>query len=305
MKRIPFLRLAVAAAALLLIATGVRAADPLLSVVPRDTEIVVGINVPQILDSDFFQKIRKTRPRLLAQLNQQSQRMGVDIEKDVDNIYLFGRIGSREMGGLIVTGKIDQAKLIGVLRVYADYQTSQVSGMTIHEWFDRGVGKKKYATFMPDGPVIFWNSKEILDASLEAIRNDLKSLLSLPEAKQLPAESNHDAVWILLSNRLNRVPIPAQYQFASLMAVFTLMPKDLNIHVLIQPMSDDAKQQWLTSIRQMLLAMQFMEENEMAQELAFRSDIKGTEGGRSIDFKSKVNLDVIMETVGYMISLRQ
>lgn len=302
MQLLHSLRLAaLAAVALLAASITARAADPLLSVVPRDTEVVIGINVGQILDSDFFQRIQKVRPRILAQLSQQSTRFGIDIQKDVENIYLFGRIGQREMGGMILTGKINQEKLLATLRMNGDYKKTQVGDMPIHEWFDRASGAQKYATFMPDGPVIFWNSKETMDASLEAIGNDTKSFLSLTEAKQLPATRNSDAAWVVLSNRLNRIPIPPQYQLVSLTAIFTLGPKDLNLRLLLLPGTDEAKDQWVTMGRQMLLAMQFQEENEMAQEIGYRTDIKANEGGRTIDLRSKINLDVIMDTISMAI----
>ena len=142
-----------AAALALALAGTATAADNLLSYAPADTQIVIGINIRKVADTPFVQKMirEKGGEKAEAQLAVLQGIAGVDLLKDLDRAWLWGRPDDDDSIGVVVEGRINQEKLLNLLKANEDYTTSVMDGVTVHEWKDKGEKRIKYGLFLPEG----------------------------------------------------------------------------------------------------------------------------------------------------------
>ena len=172
-----------------------------LSMVPKDYEFVAGANARQIADSELFKKFLKMRPGMRNQMQRLERSMGVDLTRDVDRIYVYGKSDNQDSIGIILKGRIDPQHVLQTVAGVSGVTTRTVYGLPVHDFRDRNDGRSKCCAFLPDGTAIFWNSQAAMENSLKAVSDASQSFLGTPEADLIPDEANASALWAVSVDR--------------------------------------------------------------------------------------------------------
>jgi hypothetical protein len=274
-----------------------RAAADVLSLVPKDDEVVVGINVRQVVDSALFQQFVKVRPRARDQAAFLEKVLGINILTDVDKVYLFGKIRNEESMGVVFKGRIDQRKVLATLAAYPDNTTQTVYGLPVHGWFDIRAKKKKFCTFLPDGTVIFWNCQQTMETSLAAVNDKALSLLESPDGKIVPDETNKATAWLVMINREDRLRRLRQYEVDRMTAFVTMSAKDVQGQMQMTCKEAEDAQRWVQMMQGVILMGKSQQDNRLLQEMATRTQINLKPDGKTADLTTALDVQNVVDMI--------
>lgn len=294
---------ALALTLLLLAGSVMPARGDLLSLVPKDDELVVGINARQIADSELFQRLVKVRPRAGVLLRYLEQQIGVNVMKDVDKVYLYGKINNEDSMGIIFKGRIDSQRILAALAKYAENTSETLHGMTVHGWRDPRAGRNKFCTFLPDGTSIFWNSREAMEASLNAAGDKAAALVDSPDGNFIPGEASPATVWIAMINRENNLHTRQDFQINRMSAFLTMTAQDVQARMTMYLGSPDDAQRWVQMMQGVVLFAQMQSNNRLLNELARRTQINLKEDGKSAGLTTALDLANVLDMLAGKKSL--
>lgn len=261
---------------MLMAAIAARAADSPLNYIPKEADVVIGVNIRAIADSELFVKLRQLHPEADAQIAMIKNMVGVDITKDLDRISVFGRMNKKEVGGVIAQGKFDQEKLLTMLKANGQYKSADVDGVTIHQWYDEKDKRVKYGAFLPGDLAVIWNNEATMKASLAAAKDPTKSLAGSPEVALIPAEAANAAAGILAINREQKGPA-AKWHISAIFGMVTITPTDISACVSITPDSAEVAPKFADILRGLVAFGQLQTDNKPLSYVAGRTKVEASE----------------------------
>jgi len=297
MRRVPNPILLLLAGGLLLsLAAPTVSATPALQYVPADREVVININMRGIMDSPLMTSLLDpAQPnRLTAGLQILAGISGVNPQKDLDNICLYGRIGHSDTVGVIAEGRFDHQRLLAQVQANSQYASFSIGNLTVHQWPDRHEKRIKYGAFITDGILGIWNSKPALEASLAAAGDAARPAADLANAPLSAAEREGCLVWGMMRKQpaggyaadhgLNG----AAYRLTSGEGYWVSRLKLL-------PASDDAALNWFDLLRGIIAYGQLQAKKPLFQELASAMQAKIAEGEQSVTLEARMSQDRLLE----------
>lgn len=292
-----FKRLCLAAGlAGLMLATAIaaRAADKPLTYVPKEADVVITVNIRAIADSDLFVKVRQMHPESDAQIAMIKNFIGVDITKDVDRITVFGRMNKKEVGGVIAQGKCDQEKLLTLLKANPQYKSSDVDGVTVHQWLDEKDKKVKFGAFLPGDLAVLWSDEAVMKASLAAAKDPALSLASAPEIALVPESAKDAVAGIFAINREKKGPA-AKWHISALCAMLTLSATEVTASASVAPDSAEVAPKFADILRGLVAFGQLQTDNKPLSYVAGRAKVEASE--KAATLTTSVELDKLEQLV--------
>lgn len=269
------------------------AAEGALSLVPKDSEVVIGIHARQILDSELFTKLAASVPQLNAGVAVVQNLTGVNVLTDIDNIVLFGNIADRETGGAIIEGRINAQKLLLLLQSAPSYKAvTAADGRTAYAWYDEREKRMKFGMFLDNGGVAVWNSQAAMDASLAVLKDAASSFAASPDAKLIPGDAEKTAIWLVLVNRQNKGPA-AKYRIASILGTETLGPAELNVTLTVIPQDAADTPKWVAMGRG-VLAFGLLQGDPNLNYLAAHGKVDASNDGKSMTWMTTIGNDKLL-----------
>ena len=126
--------------------------------IPADAGIVMCVNVQRIIESPVYKEATENRKeQVLAGIDLVKRVFGIDPSRDLDSMWLWGKPQDRKSIAVMVKGKLDQESLVKVLKASQDYSTTEVKGLTVHQWYDRRERRVKFGAFLPGGSGVVFN----------------------------------------------------------------------------------------------------------------------------------------------------
>jgi hypothetical protein len=185
-----------AVAAALAVATVATAAD-LIRFAPKESEVVARLDVPKLVASNQFEALMNSAQgeRIKAGMSIVGGLTGMDLQKDLQEIYLFARMNSKS-GIIMATGRFDQEKMLTLVRVNQSYEKKTVDGLDIHHWVDDG---QKYATFPEAGQLVITDSEPAMEAFLRTRGNPETSFVQTEAGKSIPKDLAEHTLWAVLT----------------------------------------------------------------------------------------------------------
>jgi hypothetical protein len=278
-----FTRLWIAFSITLLLLAGsvLPARGDLLSLVPKEDEFVAGINARQIADSELFQRLVKVRPRVSDLLRFLEQKLGVNVMKDVDKVYIYGKINNEDSMGIVFKGRIDSQKILTALAKNPENTSETVHGFSIHGWRDARAGRNKFCTFLPGGISIFWNSRAAMEASLNAAGDKTAALVDSPDGSFIPGEGSPATAWAAMINRENNLHTRQDLQVDRISAFLTMTQQDIQGRMTMFMGNPEDAQRWVQMMQGVVLFAQMQSNNRLLNDLARRTQVNLKEDGKS------------------------
>ncbi len=280
------------------------AAENPLAMAAADAEFLVSINVRQVADSPITDKILQDQKggQIKAGIQVIQNLTGVDLFKDLDRICLWGRIDDNDSVAIAVQGRFSAEKIIPLLKLNPEYKTSEIKGITIHEWFDKGEKRMKYGAFLSDGLVMLVNKRERLENAIElrAGAGAASGFLASPNAKLIPANSDQLAAWLFIMRPNRALPngkMKDTLQAESALVTATLEPEAISLQARIDVASDEAAQEWLNLLQGVAAIGRLQHDNALVQRLAAGARVSRVEGSKSVAFGLKVPTQDVMEII--------
>ncbi len=223
-------------------------AAPPLEMIPKQADVVIGVNARQIIDSNVFQTRVASTPQVQAMIPVLENLLGTNFLKDINYITFFGRMNDKKAGGMILDGKFDPQKVVAILKTSPKYQTETIAGQTVHEWWDQKEKRMKYGTMLPNGMALVANSKEEMEAALGAAADKAQSVAGTPEASWI---TDNAAKSTIVATAVNREQKGAAEKYAlnSLLLTLNLDASDITAYLSITPRSQDDVAKWLDVLR--------------------------------------------------------
>lgn len=190
-------RTLIATLAISLISGSALALNPM-EAAPAEADVVARLNVKEALASPLKDKImdRVGRQRLEAGRQVLQNLTGMNLEEDLSEIWLFGRIDRDKEGVVMARGRFEQEKLVALVSLNDNYEQREMFGAKVHTWNDDG---QKYAVFIDDFLLLSENG-EALRMVLETNNGGRRSLMETETGKLLAAQENPAIFWGALIN---------------------------------------------------------------------------------------------------------
>lgn len=314
---------ALAAVTLFLAASSARAVDP--KYLPSDTEAVISINLKQILESELVKANREALDQLKALAENSSpefdqamkvlKQAGFDLFKDLHTITFAGPAGKDpDKALIIVTGKFDQAKILGVVQ--------DLSKQNPDELKIRKAGNQEIIEVTPAGQKTFYASfvnKQVLVASpvMERLNEAValvggnKAAALKKEVKSLMAGVNNKQSFVVLATGnaiakgMEGAPIPnaeAAGQFLDAIKGVTAsfsVAKAIDFQLGIATMDAETAQKF-SQIGNVVLAgakeavkQKAMTDPRLDPAVAVMDTLRITTTGDTIQLRGQITLDVL------------
>ncbi len=213
---------------------------------------------------------------------------GVDLMKDLDRVYVWGRVKDDNSVVAVFQGRFNHDKPITLLKANPKYAEGNYKGVTTHEWFDDKEKRVKFGAFLTDGSAVIANQRESLQATIDANGSD-KGFHSTPKAQLLPSGYKDSTAWGLLIRPDRAFPngeFKDTLQAGSATAMITLRDGKVALRLSVNTDSAEAAAQWQKLAQGGLAFLQLQKENAEARELAASAKV-------SLDSKAnRVSLDV-------------
>jgi hypothetical protein len=288
-----------AAALALALAGTATAADSLLSYAPADTQIVIGINIRKIADTPFVQAIIKEKggEKAEAQLAILQGAVGVDLMKDLDRAWLWGRADDDDSIGIAVEGRINQEKLLNLLKANEKYASATVDGVTVHEWKDEKEKRMKYGVFLPEGAAAVFNTKAALTAALSAKKAG-DGFVAGEDAKRLPTGHADAAAFGLIikpkgAGKDGKFKETLKAEAAS--AMLKIDGETLTADVAAVAESPEAAQSWLDLAKGFVALLKLQGDNAGLSTLAGRAKVDADEPARTVKLSVSATVPELTE----------
>lgn len=286
-----------ALAVLMLAGLAPQARAEALSMVSKTDEMVMGINVRQIVDSALFQQFLKVRKRAKYQLDILKERTGIDFLTDVDKVFIYGKAGARNSMGMVFKGRINQQQVLAKLALNPENTTLTLYGLTVHAWMDSNDKMMKYGAFLPDGTTILWSSKEVMEGSINAVRDKTIQLLASPEGKMIPEEDDKSTLWMIAFNREGKMRTPQNFQFTQMTAFLTMNTQEVQARVAVVPKNEEDVQNWVQMIQGAIMMFQFQDNNPLLTELVQRTRVKAGADEKSVELTTALGLKNVLDMI--------
>lgn len=183
------------------LATGAAANPEALSYVPSGSEVVAHLDMRAVVDSTLFRALlEKQGEQAQAQLNIARQFTGVDLLKDIDRLWLWGRIQDDDSVTILVEGRLNQDSLVNLLKANGSYRREDVAGASAHTWSDGG--NSRYGVFLPNGSVLLGNSRAALESALQT-KTGGNGFATTAPAKAIPTAGH---AWVFLRKPERAIP---------------------------------------------------------------------------------------------------
>jgi hypothetical protein len=269
------------------------AASALPKGVPADAEVVASLNARQLIDSPPVQKIiaklRATKGlddkvALLRNLS------GIDVLKDIDRISIFGRIEDDEYLGVHVDGRVDEEKLLTLLKADNQVRTTAIAGQEVYEWMDKKEKRQKYGAFLDGGTVAVWNSKRAAEAALAARADEAKAFGSTPEAALVPEGAASASAWLVVASRRDGQPLD-KIKAKSVAALLNVTTETVDLKARLNATTPEAGAQWIAVVNGLAAFAQLQSENADLQRLgaAVRTTLSEDHTAMTADITVKVD----------------
>lgn len=188
-------------AAGLLLSAGAAANPEALSYMPGSAEVVAHLDMRAVVDSSLFRTLlEKQGEQAQAKLNIARQFTGVDLLKDIDRVWLWGRIQDDDSVAILVEGRLNPDSLVNLLKANDSYRREDVAGSSAHTWNDGG--NSRYGVFLPNGSVLVANSRAALEGALQTKTGGSGFATTAP-AKAIPAAGH---AWVFLRKPDRAIP---------------------------------------------------------------------------------------------------
>lgn len=161
--------------AVAVVLSGLAAEEPVVDLIPSETDLIGALNVRSLVDSNLFGAVIDQavgRAEFDDEIRRIKEMSGVDLTRDVDRIYWFGRPAPREtregqpQGILLAEGRFNQETLVALAREERGYGTTEAGGRTVHVWHRSG--RTHGACFLSDKQLLLSDQCRRLMAYLEA-----------------------------------------------------------------------------------------------------------------------------------------
>jgi len=150
----------------------------LLRYVPRETELVIGIDVEQLMGNPAFDRIyeRLDTERLDAGIAALEQVTGIHLLHDIRSLMLIGELKDQGKGALYLEGMWDTDHLINLVTMNPTYERHVTAGPDIHSWMDESEGKMKYAAFLEQDVLVISDWLELVRRVVDTAAESRPSL---------------------------------------------------------------------------------------------------------------------------------
>ncbi|MBI1290430.1 hypothetical protein GC173_04210 [bacterium] len=290
------LRGTTAAALLALLPSIGLAAFDLMRAVPASYEVVASLDTRQVIDSAPFKAnwpLMK-KPESDAQLALLKSLTGVDLLTDIDRISLFCRVNDDPSVGVVLEGRFDPAKLVTIVQASGTHKSYDISGSTIHEWYDKGESRTKYACFPEAGTLIIWNSEEAMKLSTAALATPEAALKGKPEATVTPADADKLAGWAILITRQQTCP-GAKLRLSAAAVTLALNGDQVDARFLATPESPAVAAQWLDLAEGVKAIGQIQRDNPALAEFAGRLTVEPLDNGKVVQVRTSMKVTEMVD----------
>lgn len=292
------LRLLFAAALLPLGIVAAPAVPASLAYMPQQTEVAIGVDAQQVAKSPLVQQIlqKKVGEQLDAKVAFIETLTGTNVMKDLTRVTFFGLIGNDNSMAMLLEGKLDKTKLLTLVKMNESYRTYQQGGHEIHEWMDKGEQRIKYGTFPSETAVIIWNSKEAMQAGLDAMASPEKTLAKSADVALFPPEADTAAAWAVLIGRGPAFP-GAKLHVAKAAGWANLNQADIAAHATITPDSPKAAAQWIDLVKGTIALGQLQSENAVLANLAEHAKVTPAADGSAVAVEASLDNATVLKIV--------
>jgi len=276
--------------------SGAHALPGALSYVPADAEVVIGVNSRQINDSDILKKIMELRPALVTRVTVLENLTGINLLRDIDRVYCYGRLKDNNSVGVIFQGRIDQQKLLALLQINPQYKSLQVGNLTVHSWYDSHDKRVKFGAFIAGDQAAIWNSQAAMEASLAAATGGAASFANAPEARLIPADADLAAGWGVLVSRQTVGPA-AKYHIATAQGLMTFKSGGVSLLLTLTPDAQEAVPKWVEVWRGLIAFGLVQPDRPALKEIAGRSQAGATGDGKSAMMEINIDQQTIVDII--------
>ena len=264
------------------------AAEVPLAYMPNDTEVIIGANVQQIMNSNLVKNTYLSTPQATAQLEVVKNLTGIDLMSDVQNLFFYGRVDNKEAGGVILRGKFDEQKVLTLLQANPKYQTETIGGQAVHQWWEEKEKKTKYGMFLANGLAVVYNSRAALDASLAAVQDRAKSLAPAIEFSALLAEATPNSAWLVMVN-LQHQGQAERYKIQSLLGTVNLAVEKVDLALSITPQAGEDVQKWTDLLEGVVSLAELQPDHSELRNLAATAKVAPSSDSKSVRFSASLD----------------
>jgi hypothetical protein len=179
---------------------------------PKDARFVAGFDVKRLTESPFYQKYapKGGRPEAFADLE---ARIGLNPERDIDQVLVAGRDGDPGAGVAMVFGRFDRTKLSQAVEARKDDVTWKAMGGTNVYLFKEGSRRAAALAFLDDRTLAI-GSQAGVEATVQGHASGAGGLKGNPTLLALLEQVKPgSAFWMvgdqsLLRNLPSAIPVP-------------------------------------------------------------------------------------------------
>jgi len=183
----------IATTALLVASTTIAsAADAINTFIPAGSEIYFTLDTRKLIDSDVFKKLYNERldSTKRAQLDLLNGLIGMDVLKDINRVHIWGKINQDDTVTAAIDGRLNQEKLVTLLKANETYESFTQDNLTIHQWVDDKDAVQRFGVFVSNDRLLVGNSKTALTNALAARKDKSANITSTPNASAFAPSGN-------------------------------------------------------------------------------------------------------------------
>jgi hypothetical protein len=228
---------------------------------PKETDVVVSVNVKQILDSAVVKKNALDMIKAALSGNKEVQEtlkaLGLDPLKDFSRISMGLGLDdpSKPKAVVVVEGKFDARKIDDVLEMLAKnepkkFAKDKVGGQTIYKITTPDQPVPLFAAPIDSSILFFGTSKEYVGAAFEAVKGTRKPEIKKELSALLGKADSKSSLYVVAytKGRLDSIPLPDASMKKVIEQIHSLtidlkVEKDANLEVAVGTESTDAAKQ--------------------------------------------------------------
>jgi len=161
----------------------------LLKYVPREAEVVVGINVRQVAGSPAFAELRARldeTKRIDAAVNIIGRLTGVNVLEDLEAVVFASTLGDQAPGVAIFKGTWDTQNLVELAALNPTYAKSTVHDRDVHYWKDERSGKPNHAVFLADDVLAISEQGPVIGLVIQTAADPSRALSNSDKLEGIP-----------------------------------------------------------------------------------------------------------------------
>jgi len=151
--------------------------------IPAEAKWVVHLDVERFTESRMWGLLRQEiSEETQEEIDECTNSLGSDPTKDIYGITLYGTDSEEENAVVMIYGKFDKEKLLGLIVQNEAYAESEYNDRKLYHWVDEEDGKERVGMFGTEGHIVISQNEETVKAMIDLLDGDGDSLADREDA---------------------------------------------------------------------------------------------------------------------------